>query len=265
MQDRMTPYWQEDGITLYQGDALAVLRTLPDASADAVIADPPYSSGGVFRGDRAGRTSSDKYVQTGAALAGPAFTGDNRDQRSYSYWCALWLGECLRIAKPGALLVVWTDWRQLPSVTDAVQAGGWVWRGIVPWTKPRHRSRPVKGGFWNQTEFAVWGSNGPLRREPDYAPCLPGHVHAASPDPADRVHITEKPREAFDLCVQAAPPGGLLLDPFAGGGGLLVAARRGGRRAIGIELAPEYCQAAVQHLARERRRGDQGVLEVTDG
>lgn len=258
----MKAYYEEDGITLYQGDALAVLQTLPDASVDAVIADPPYSSGGLFRGDRTSSGSASKYVQTGAALAGPAFTGDNRDQRSYGYWCALWLSECLRVAKPGALLLTFTDWRQLPTTTDAVQAGGWVWRGIIPWTKPQHRSRPVKGGFWNQTEFAVWASAGTLRKEPDYAPCLLGHVHAASPAAADRVHITEKPPEVFDLCAKAAPPGGLILDPFAGGGGMLVAARRAGRRAIGIELNPAYCQAAVDHLARETRRGDQGALEV---
>lgn len=32
--------------TLYHGDCLEVLRTLPAESVDAVITDPPYSSGG---------------------------------------------------------------------------------------------------------------------------------------------------------------------------------------------------------------------------
>jgi len=258
----MTPYYNRDGVTLYQGDALAILRDLPGACADAVIADPPYSSGGLFRGDRTTRDTATKYVHTGAALAGPAFTGDNRDQRSYLAWCSLWLAECLRVAKPGALLVVFTDWRQLPITTDAVQAGGWIWRGIIPWTKPTHRCRPVKGGFWQQAEYGVWASAGPLRKEPDYAPCLVGHVNAASPAAADRIHITEKPREVFDLCAQAAPPGGTILDPFVGGGGMLVAARRAGRSAIGIELSPDYCAAAVEHLARGERQGDQTSLEL---
>ena len=38
----MKPYYEDDAVTLYHGDALAVLRELPAASVDAVIADPPY-------------------------------------------------------------------------------------------------------------------------------------------------------------------------------------------------------------------------------
>ncbi len=32
--------------TLHRGDALTVMKTLPDESVDAVITDPPYNSGG---------------------------------------------------------------------------------------------------------------------------------------------------------------------------------------------------------------------------
>lgn len=67
-----TPY------TLHRGDALAVLRDLPSGSVDAVITDPPYSSGGMVRGDRMASTKL-KYVQTGSASHElDDFTGDNR-------------------------------------------------------------------------------------------------------------------------------------------------------------------------------------------
>lgn len=39
----MQPYYSDERVTLYHGDALAVLRDLPTASVDAVITDPPYS------------------------------------------------------------------------------------------------------------------------------------------------------------------------------------------------------------------------------
>jgi hypothetical protein len=38
----MTPYYSDEWVTLYRGDSLAMLPTLPDASLDAVVTDPPY-------------------------------------------------------------------------------------------------------------------------------------------------------------------------------------------------------------------------------
>jgi hypothetical protein len=40
--DRMTIHYQGHGVTLHHGDCLDVLRTLPDASVDSVVTDPPY-------------------------------------------------------------------------------------------------------------------------------------------------------------------------------------------------------------------------------
>lgn len=38
----MKPYYSDDLVTLYHGDALAVLRQLPDASLDCCVTSPPY-------------------------------------------------------------------------------------------------------------------------------------------------------------------------------------------------------------------------------
>ena len=59
-------------------------------------------------------------------------------------WATLWLSECWRLAKPGAPALVFSDWRQLPAMTDAVQAAGFEWRGIVVWHKPN--ARPMTSG-----------------------------------------------------------------------------------------------------------------------
>lgn len=115
-------------VTLFHGDALRVLTTLTDASVDAVLTDPPYSSGGQSMSARQADPAQ-KYQQSGTKRQYPPMLGDNKDQRSWTLWSTLWLSECWRIAQDGAPLMVFTDWRQLPALTDAVQAAGWAWRG----------------------------------------------------------------------------------------------------------------------------------------
>ena len=129
--------------TLIEGEALPALIAMPDASVDAVITDPPYSSGGFSRDDKS-RDVEEKYVQNDQRGRFPPFGGDSRDQRSYLCWCALWIVECVRVLKPGGYFMTFTDWRQLPVMTDAVQAGGIFWRGIVPWDKGRGSRAPPR-------------------------------------------------------------------------------------------------------------------------
>jgi site-specific DNA-methyltransferase (adenine-specific) len=229
---------------LHHGDALAVLRSMPDASVDAVITDPPYSSGGFTRGDRS-LPPAMKYTMNGTKIARPAFSGDNRDQRSFAYWCALWLGECLRVAKPGAPLCVFTDWRQLPTMTDAVQAGGWVWRGIVVWDKTE-ACRPAMGRFAAQCEYVVWGTAGPSRDDEEVG-CLWGVIR----EPvrmADKHHVTGKPTAVMRQLVRICPPDGVVLDPFAGSGTTGVAALLEERNFVGVEVAGEYARIASDRL-----------------
>lgn len=226
------------------GDALEVLRGMPSASVDAIITDPPYSSGGFTRGDRT-LDPSKKYVQSGQQKEWASFGGDSRDQRGYLAWCALWLTECRRIAKQGAPIVVFTDWRQLPVTTDAVQAGDWIWRGIAVWHKPA--CRPSMGRFAAQAEYAVWGSAGPMPQRTDVG-CLPG-VWSHSVKQSDKHHLTGKPTALMCEVVRICPPGGVILDPFAGSGSTGVGALMEGRSFIGIERDPHYTEVARKRLA----------------
>ena len=230
--------------TLHLGDCLDILRTLPTASVDAVVTDPPYSSGGAFRGDRCGMSTTTKYVQTGQQLHYPNFAGDSRDQRGYLAWCAVWLAQCFRIAKPGAPVCVFSDWRQLPTTTDAIQAGGFVWRGIAVWSKPN--ARPCKGRFTSQAEYIAWGSKGSWGHKD--GPCVPG-VFACQPRAGGKHHIAGKPEAVMDWLLGVVPPGGVVLDPFMGSGSTGVAQRRRSLGFIGIECDPTYHAVAGGRIA----------------
>lgn len=235
------PYYADGRATLYNADALAVLGHLGTASVDALITDPPYSSGGQFRSDRTGSTSS-KYVQTNRAEQGVDFSGDNRDQRAYSYWCALWLSEALRVVKPGGIAVLFTDWRQLPATTDALQAGGWIWRGIVPWYKPVHR--PQLGRYSSACEYVVWGSSGPVAD----GPSVPGFYQASSP--REREHQTQKPLEVMRHLMRLVPRNGT------------------GLRFVGVEHLEHYAAVTAERLRTVDRGfrddGQQGAFDLGD-
>ena len=234
------------GQRLILGDCLEVMPTL--GKVDAVFADPPYSSGGAFRGDRTGATSS-KYQSTEHRGIYGEFAGDTRDQRGYAYWSAIWTGLALRACNPGGLLICFTDWRQLPTTTDAIQAGGWVWRGIAAWDKTE-AARPQKGRYRNQCEYAVWGSAGGLA---DDGICAPG-VFRYSVASEEKHHIAGKPVSLYSDMLAIC--GDTILDPFMGSGTTLVACQRLGRSGIGIEIDPDYFAIACKRVDEATRQPD---------
>ncbi|RAI40542.1 DNA modification methylase [Rhodoplanes elegans] len=224
--------------TLVLGDALDVLTDLAPGSVGAVLTDPPYCSGGNVR-DRAAATSA-KYLHHSRRGAYPEFQGDTRDQRSFLAWSTLWMGRARRLVPAGGLLVVFSDWRQLPVTTDAVQCAGWVWRGIVPWDKTE-ASRPQLGRYRVQAEYAVWATNGSRILA---GPVAPGVFRA--PVPKVKHHIAGKPVELMAglLGVMEGP----VLDPFMGSGTVGVACVARGLPYIGIEVEPAYYEVACRRL-----------------
>ena len=259
-----------NGWRMLRADSLLALRELPAESVDAVITDPPYSSGGAFRGDRAG-ASSEKYCKSeadgdGAMINLPEVEGDSRDQRAYLLWCSLWLADCYRLAKPGAFVAVFSDWRQLSTTIDAVQCGGFVFRGIVPWCKTNPRR--AMGRLWQEAEFVAWGSKGAMSMDRD-ASSGPGRLvgdplpsFSLEGSPREREHMTEKPPGVMADLDRQCVRGGVILDPFAGSGATGVSATPEGRRFIGIETSLAYYEIACRRLAETEAGADRGSLKV---
>jgi DNA modification methylase len=74
--------------------------------------------------------------------------------------------------------------------------------------------------------------------------------------PFPEAHFATFPPEIPELCIKAGcPKGGTVLDPFFGAGTTGLVAMRLGRKFIGIELNPKYCE-----MARKRIYGE--LMEV---
>lgn len=223
-------------------EALHALASLPDDSIDMLLTDPPYSSGGRTIAERQ-RDPLDKYPKR--ALGRSTFSGDARDQRSWGFWATLWLTEAFRALKPGGYALIFTDWRQLPAATDALQAGGFTWRGVVAWDKGESARPPHSGYFRHQAEFLAWGTKGafPAKKLGPF----PGVFRVTLPR-TEKQHVVAKPLDLMRKLVRAVPEGAVVLDPFAGSGTTVVACRMEKRHGIGFESVDEHVATSTRRL-----------------
>jgi site-specific DNA-methyltransferase (adenine-specific) len=240
--------------TVHLGNCLYLMRDLSDDCMGAVITDPPYSSGGMFRGDRMPATT-EKYQTSTTRKSYADFSGDNRDQRSWMIWCELWMHECLRVVRPGGVLCSFCDWRQLPALTDAMQLAGWIWRGIFVWDKTE-AARPQKGRFRNQCEYVVWSSKGPMATTGDTLPGLITQPIVSK----NKHHVTGKPVEVMEMICRITS--GPVLDPFCGSGSTLVACERLGLDWMGMEIVPEIRETALDRIRNNGGVSDRNQKEL---
>jgi DNA modification methylase len=136
---------------LLEGDATALLATLPAAGVDAVVTDPPYGIG--FQGHAWDRPHS-------AATSDASPSGHD----GYRAWCAGWASECLRVLKPGGHLVSFGAPRTAHQLASGVEAAGFELRDTLMWLFGQGfpKSRNLTG-VW-----AGWGTT----LKPAYEPIL---------------------------------------------------------------------------------------------
>lgn len=118
------PYWQdEDGqVQLHLGDCLDVLPTIPDASVDAVVCDPPYaltnlSTGLVMSALTAWLGGDRAFVPAG----GTGFMSKSWDR--FVPPPAAW-DECLRVLKPGGHLLCFAAPRTMDLMGLSIRIAG---------------------------------------------------------------------------------------------------------------------------------------------
>lgn len=251
------PYYADEFVTIWHGEALDVLGRFDAATFDALLVDPPYSSGGMFRSDRMtdpavkyrGWSHSPDETRKPIAQYG-SFGGDCRDQLTWVKWCAAWGSETLRVSIPSAVAFHFTDYRQLPATCEGLQLAGWTWQGINVWNKGV--GRPMKGRPRNHLEYVVWATNGAHKGpEDDYPSAL---IDCPTVGRNERQHVTQKPVALLSELLRIVESPTHVLDPFVGSGSTLVAAKSLGLKATGIEQDERYCEIAASRLT-------QGVLD----
>ena len=229
----MRAYYEQDGITIYHGDARELLGLLPH-EPQVWVFDPPYSSGGF---QEAGK-SSGSIGKMGATTSDDAIQFDRLSTRGYS----LMMRDVLRHARQCSELCVFTDWRMWTTTTDAIEYAGFQVRAMVVWAKPKNGiGRP----WLNCHELVAFGMRGSADKD------RPGTANVIDCGRSrNALHPTEKPLELMAKIVKNLAPG-VVVDPFAGSGTTLLAAKNLGRKAVGFEIEERHCETAAQRLSQQ--------------
>lgn len=238
--------WREEQIgdaRLILGDCREVLPTL--GKVDAVVTDPPYSSGA--------RTDSERQVR-GAMLRSMEdpdwFSHDAMTTWGFSWFIRSVFSDLRQSLTEGAHVYVFIDWRQTPNVYGMLEACGYRVNQCLVWAKTHFGM----GTYWrNQHENIVFASNGMPSEMLDHGK---GSVLSFSNvPPAARVHPTEKPVWLLRDLIEAIP-GETVFDPFMGSGSTGVAAVKSSRAFVGCEINPQHFDTACKRIDEAYRQGD---------
>lgn len=225
----MTPYYEQDGITIYHADCRDVLPTLEPV--DLVLTDPPYlhktgMSGGGF-------ASATRFYRDGALDGMNDFDLDKYASH---------------LLDASSMLVAFHNRTLIPQYSALAVKHGlkydlhvWHKTNAIPFTNHSWKSDiEYLALIWSKTPG--WCQVQQHRHSKVYtSPINPDSLHPA----AKPIPLLVKYIEILDAAT--------ILDPFMGSGTTLRAAKDLGRKAIGIENKESYCEIAVNRLR-------QGVL-----
>lgn len=243
----MTPYYEDDLVTLYLGDCRDVLPELEPVQH--VLTDPPYSRHvhGAARSsrmqssnDRGGKYGSD--TRRNVELGFDHLTADLREFCSQQF---------ARLAERWVLVFsdvesshLWRDDLEGRGL-DYVRTGAWVKVGSTPQFSG---DRPAVG-FEAVTICHPKGRkkwNGGGKHGLWSVPIVLDRGRSGS----ERLHTTQKPLALMNALVdQFTDPGDVILDPFAGSGTTALAAADAGRRCVLVEQQEKYAEVIAKRLS----------------
>lgn len=203
--------------TLYLGDCLEILPTLP--KVDAVITDPPYGLAG---------SSGTLNVARGKAVYDNGRTDTLDDVRAV-YVPAVKLA--LSIAKRGAVTPGTPHSFEYPKPEDIGAVIQPAVQGMSKWGRPT----------WQPILF--------YGRDPRLGLTIKDLTFRSNGQHEKSEHPCPKPDDLMAWLVdRVSLPGETVLDPFMGSGATGVHCIRHGRTFVGIELEPRYFDIACRRI-----------------
>ena len=248
--------FSNDNGRIFHGDALEVLKQVPDESVDLIFVEPPYNIGKNFSGRK------DKW----------------KTDKDYLDWCYEWIDLCIKKVKPNGSLYLMTSTQFMPYFDLYVRDKVTILSRIV-WSYDSSgvQAKNHFGSMYEPLLFRVKNKNdstftshdilveaktGSKRKLIDYrknppqpykTEKVPGNVWDFA-----RVryrmeeyenHPTQKPVALLERIIKASSnPGDTVLDPFSGTFTTCFVAQQLDRHFIGIEIQEEYLKIGLRRL-----------------
>ena len=237
---------------ILQGDAIQILKKIPNESIDLVITDPPYK---ISQKEKKIVRNLAHYKWKRKSDIELDFGGWDRQwktDKEYFLWVEAWFKEIVRILKKGSWLYIFFD-KQKIGIFDLWLAPKYNLksRTIFTWVKtnPVPSFRKVN---WNSgTEFIWVGSkgNGKIKNFLRQKEMSNYFLYPNASAWKKTNHPTEKPEKLIEkIILTNSNQKEIILDPFMGSGVTGVVAKKLGRDFIGIELNSEYVKMSKKWI-----------------
>lgn len=205
-------------VTLYQLDAVEMLRRTESGSIDLIVTDPAYES--LEKHRKVGTTTRLKE----SAGSSNKWFDIFRNERYPEFF-----KEAYRVLAKNSHMYVMCDEETLFVIKSIAEAAGFkFWKSII-WDK---QAIGMGYHYRNKTERIAFFEKG-KRKLNDR-----GISDIISVKRIRNGYPTEKPTEIFDILIQqSTSPGETVLDPFFGGGPVIESAINNNRFAIGTDIS----------------------------
>ncbi len=262
--------------TVFQGDATAILRQLPDNFFRCCVTSPPYWGLRDYaaEGQIGAEENPDNYVEHVVEVfqgvkrvlsengtfwlnIGDSYTSGNRGYRAPDKKNPI-RAMSYRPPTPEGLKpkdLVGIPWK----VAFALQRAGWYLRSEIIWEKPNCMPESVKDRPTRCHEYIFLFTKSLKYYYDSESIREPGGrnrrtVWSIPTEPFTGAHFATFPPKLVEPCILAgSAPGDWVLDPFLGSGTVGVVCEQNGRFYVGIELNTEYVRIAVERIRKTER------------
>lgn len=254
--------------TIICGDAVEILKTIPDNSIDLVVTSPPYDGLRVYNGFSLDlhRVGEELYrvVKDGGIVAmviqdsTKDFGKSLTSFRTIVDWCdnvGFKLFETCIYRKNGTEGAWWknrfrVDHEYMPIFLKGKRPQ---YFNKEPLKIPSLHGGKVMTGSGNRKTDGTTTST--VRREINSMKCrgtVWNYLMAGDKNPLKRKHPAVFPDKIpFDFIQCFCPENGVVLDPFVGSGSTAVMAKVLDRHYIGIDISNEYCMLAKERIEKD--------------